>query len=56
MSAPAPTKQGGVGRPSRYPNETMTCYTIRVTKKQREKLDKLGGGEWVRTKVNAAPV
>jgi ABC-type cobalamin transport system ATPase subunit len=33
----------------------MSCKTIRLTKKQREKLDRLGGGEWVRTKINAAP-
>ena len=55
MSAPATTQRGGPGRPSRYPNEPMECKTIRLTKKQRDKLDKLGGGEWVRTKINAAP-
>ena len=42
-------------RPFLYPKEgKMESTTLRLTGPQREKLAKLGGGKWVRDKIDAA--
>lgn len=48
--APAPT---GAGRP-RFGEEAMKSRTIRMTDAQAEKLDRLGGGAWVRDRIDKA--
>ncbi len=52
------TGKGGPGRgqgrkPSAISN-AMKTVTVKVTELQREKLAKLGGGKWVRAKIDAA--
>lgn len=51
-------KRGGPGRgqgrkPVKNGEETVTL-SLRVTPTQREKLARLGGAEWVRTKIDKA--
>ncbi len=46
----APT---GAGRP-RLGDEAMKPRTIRMTDAQAEKLDRLGGGAWVRDRIDKA--
>ena len=52
------TKRGGPGRgqgrkPVKQGEETVTL-SLRVTVAQREKLERLGGAEWVRGKIDKA--
>lgn len=52
------TKRGGPGRgqgrkPVKQGEETVTL-SLRVTVAQREKLERLGGAEWVRGKIDRA--
>lgn len=44
----------GVGRPLTYEGEVMQPRTIRMTDAQAAKLDRLGGGAWVRDKIDKA--
>lgn len=46
----APT---GAGRP-RFGAEILLPTTIRLSQAQREKLDRLGGADWVRRKIDSA--
>jgi len=52
------TKRGGPGRgqgrkPVKQGEETVTV-SLRMTPEQRAKLARLGGAEWVRTKIDKA--
>ena len=52
------SKRGGPGRgqgrkPVKQGEETVTL-SLRVTTAQREKLERLGGAEWVRGKIDKA--
>ena len=52
------TRRGGPGRgqgrkPVKQGEETVTI-SLRMTKAQREKLARLGGAEWVRSKIDRA--
>ena len=52
------SKRGGPGRgqgrkPVKQGEETVTL-SLRVTVAQREKLERLGGAEWVRGKIDKA--
>lgn len=50
----APTKAPtGAGRP-RLGDEVMKPRTIRMTDAQAEKLDRLGGGAWIRDRIDKA--
>jgi hypothetical protein len=42
------------GRPLLYQGEVMKPRTIRMTDGQAAKLDRLGGGAWVRDKIDKA--
>jgi len=45
------------GRPLLYPEAgVMRSHTIRTTDKQWEKLETLGGAEWLRKQIDAAKV
>lgn len=51
-------KRGGPGRgqgrkPVKQGEETVTL-SLRVTVAQREKLERLGGAEWIRSKIDRA--
>ena len=53
------TGRGGAGRgqgrkPLTEPSTAMTTTTIRLQPEQRDKLVRLGGSTWVRTKIDAA--
>ena len=52
------SNRGGSGRgqgrkPVKQGEETVTV-SLRMTPEQREKLSRLGGAEWVRTKIDKA--
>jgi len=47
------TKKGAGGRP-RLGDEFLHTTTIRLGTSQREKLERLGGAAWVRSKIDAA--
>ena len=52
------SKRGGPGRgqgrkPVKQGEETVT-FSLRMTPEQRAKLARLGGAEWVRTKIDKA--
>lgn len=44
----------GQGRKPVKPGEETVTLSLRVTVAQREKLARLGGAEWVRTKIDKA--
>lgn len=52
------TRRGGAGRgQGRKPlveGEAMVPVTVKVLPTQREKLKRLGGGQWVREKIDQA--
>jgi len=41
-------------RPRLYPDEVMASHTVRTTKAQWEKFERLGGAAWLRKKIDAA--
>lgn len=44
-----------IGRPPKPPEERHTeRFEVRCTKAQREKLDRLGGAQWLRDKITRA--
>lgn len=43
----------GQGRPPLSHAEPTVCVTVKVTASQRAKLARLGGGKWVRSKLDA---
>lgn len=43
----------GAGRPC-FGVEPMKSYTFRATLEQKGKFDRLGGGAWLRNKIDAA--
>lgn len=45
--------KSGAGRP-RLNGEAMKSHTVRTTDAQWEKLERLGGAEWLRKKIDAA--
>lgn len=45
----------GQGRKPVKPGEPTTSTTLRLTKAQREKLERLGGAKWVRERIDEAP-
>lgn len=47
----APT---GAGRPPLDGQEAMKTRTFRATDAQAEKLERLGGSEWIRRKIDSA--
>lgn len=47
----APT---GAGRPPLNGDEAMKTGTFRRTQAQADKLERLGGSEWIRKKIDAA--
>lgn len=53
------TKRGGPGRGQGRkpvnPGEETVTLSLRVTVTQREKLARLGGAAWVRSKIDRAP-
>jgi hypothetical protein len=52
------TKRGGPGRGQGRkpvkPGEITVTVSLRMTEAQREKLERLGGAEWVRGKIDRA--
>lgn len=44
----------GQGRKAIVPGEHLAVVSIRTTHEQKEKLARLGGGEWVRKKIDQA--
>jgi hypothetical protein len=58
MQTKIPSKGGprpGSGRRPQYPGEVIVHVTIKMTERQREKLRKLGGANWVRERIIEAP-
>lgn len=55
MTARAVIKKApmGAGRP-RFGAEVLLPTTIRLNRAQREKLGRLGGGVWIRNKIDSA--
>lgn len=49
------TSPRGRGRPAIQEGEATVPVTIRMTAPQRSKLAKLGGPQWVRSKIDKAP-
>lgn len=49
---PAPAASAS-GRPSYY-GERMDSHTVRLTKAQADKLARLGGGAWIRERIDRA--
>lgn len=47
--------KGKVGRPC-LGEEVMRPHTIRTTQAQYDKLQQLGGGAWIRRKIDAAKI
>ena len=45
----------GAGRPLKEA-EALRPRSFRCTEKQAEKLDRLGGAEWIRAQIDAAPM
>lgn len=57
MAQKAPKRGGagrGQGRKPLSPGEESVVVTMRMTPGQRDKLVRLGGGKWVRDKVDKA--
>lgn len=60
MPKTAPTKptrggkREGAGRPAIDPAEETVTFSMRMTASQREKLQALGGGAWVRERIDKA--
>lgn len=56
MSKPAKKKPApsNAGRHCLYGAEIMKGRTIRMTRKQSDKLDRLGGVQWIRDKIEEA--
>ncbi len=50
----AKAKKNPVGCPTLY-GENLRNTSLRVTEKQLEKLKALGGGQWLRDQIDAAP-
>ena len=44
----------GAGRHCLYGGEAMKPRTIRMTDAQAAKLDRLGGGQWIRDRIDKA--
>ena len=55
MTKAKPKAPTGAGRP-RINGEAMKPRTIRTTDAQASKLDKLGGGAWVRNQIDKAKI
>ena len=51
----APAKTAATGRPLLV-GERLKTTSFRLTVAQQDKLAKLGGGEWIRKKIDAANV
>lgn len=55
---PKPPQHGGArpgaGRKPLAPGEQTTIYTVRLTEAQRTKLEALGGGAWLRERIDRA--
>ena len=47
-------RRPGAGRPSIDPGQETVPVSIRMTKAQRAKLEKLGGPQWVRDRIDKA--
>jgi len=47
------TKKGAGGRP-RLGDEFLITTTIRLGASQKDKLERLGGAAWIRSKIDAA--
>ena len=57
MPSTSPKRGGpgrGQGRPPVKAGEETVTVSLRVTPAQREKLERLGGAEWVRQKIDRA--
>lgn len=44
----------GQGRPAIKPGEPTVTMCLRLTQAQREKVERLGGGKWVRDRIDKA--
>lgn len=53
ITPPAPTKKAR-GRPKKLAGDTVH-FNVRLTVEDRDKLDRLGGGDWLRAKIQEAP-
>lgn len=48
-------KKRGPGMPRVVEGEDTSTFTLRLSKSQRAKVDRQGGGRWVRSLIDAAP-
>ena len=53
MTKPKAKVPTGAGRP-RFGEEILLPTTVRLSQAQRDKLDRLGGGVWIRRKIDSA--
>ena len=47
-------KRRGAGRPAISPGMPTVSYNLRLTEAQRDKLEQLGGAQWLRDRINKA--
>lgn len=56
MTKKKPKAPTGAGRHRLYSDEIMKPRSLRMTDRQSEKLDKLGGAAWVRDCIDKAKI
>lgn len=49
-------KRTGAGRPAIVPGMPTVSYNLRLTEAQRDKLERLGGAQWLRERIDKAKV
>ncbi len=58
ITANTPPQRGGrrpgAGRKPLTPGEETVTYTVRLTSAQRDKVEALGGGAWIRQRIDKA--
>lgn len=57
MTAQQPKRGGagrGQGRKPAYPDAVLVPVTVKMTARQKEKLQELGGAPWVRERIDKA--
>lgn len=54
MTTEKPKAPTGAGRPREYDEEVMKPRTYRMTDEQAAKLDRLGGAQWLRERIDEA--
>lgn len=46
----------GAGKKAQYDGEPMKPYPVKLTARHREKLEKLGGAQWIRDRIDKAKI